>query len=711
MSLPSFQDGLVVLRYSCTHFDTHVASSLFDVTSHTFYSFFSLLAYAEVIIYNQPANSVTPTTPTKVWPSVTSAQAYYAQTLTPPAILSPAVRGASAVQLVAGGMNNMSNPIPAGFFGFSLELSFCSQVLGSNGSFINPEFLNLMQHITQRADTAVVRVGGNSQEKARFFPEELAGGATILKDKSSITAPLGIVEASERLFGNRRLGLQIGNEPDLYAGNGKRNPTYGQQEYINEMQYMISLMEADQNIRSTNPIIIPNTCCLWGLADLQNLGFMDTFRRHMEHLAVERKKIQFMCYLLLITHAIPCQQLPRFDGQGYIEQYFTHASVQSFVNTFETVYPLAVQYDIPLFCTALWLINHAMQMAYYNFSRDLIHIGGQNTFYNPFVPPGALLRKGALWSVLPPYYAALIVNELIGYSNLSQVVDLFPNNGNERTPGYAVYENGQPVRAVFLNYVTDPSGANDYTVQIAIDADKVPLYYANQTFGPMLESNGIVQGIQDTKTIDCGSSNNLCSVTIPAPGAAVVFFTKEALQKSTEGATETTFETTVTSIFLHNTATIDGEVLATSNGRGGKSQQGVRCFAYCSFLPVPMTVHIMLFLKRRADLTQEQFEEYWSNIHGPVVTEANEVKLRLIKYSQFHVVPTSNEALKRGGLAVAPYDGVVEFEADTIEDFIIVIKSEEYRQKIWPHIQNFLDTNSMMYLAGEDHVKLLNQRN
>ncbi|KIJ42025.1 glycoside hydrolase family 79 protein [Sphaerobolus stellatus SS14] len=214
-----------------------------------------------------------------------------------------------------------------------------------------------------------------------------------------------------------------------------------------------------------------------------------------------------------------------------------------------------------------------MQMAYYNFSRDLIHIGGQNTFYNPFVPPGALLRKGALWSVLPPYYAALIVNELIGYSNLSQVVDLFPNNGNERTPGYAVYENGQPVRAVFLNYVTDPSGANDYTVQIAIDADKVPLYYANQTFGPMLESNGIVQGIQDTKTIDCGSSNNLCSVTIPAPGAAVVFFTKEALQKSTEGATETTFETTVTSIFLHNTATIDGEVLATSNGRGGKSQQ------------------------------------------------------------------------------------------------------------------------------------------
>ncbi|KIJ42026.1 glycoside hydrolase family 79 protein [Sphaerobolus stellatus SS14] len=111
----------------------------------------------------------------------------------------------------------MSNPIPAGFLALVLSFPFVLKfdLMGKNISFINSEFLNLMQHITQRAGTAVVRVGGNSQEKARLFPEGLAGGATIHKDKSSIATP-------------------------------------------------------------------------WGLADLQNLGFMDTFRSHMEHLAVER---------------------------------------------------------------------------------------------------------------------------------------------------------------------------------------------------------------------------------------------------------------------------------------------------------------------------------------------------------------------------------------------------------------------------------------
>jgi len=33
---------------------------------------------------------------------------------------------------------------------------------------------------------------------------------------------------------------------------------------------------------------------------------------------------------------------------------------------------------------ALWALDYGLQMAYANFSNALVHIGGQNVYYNPF---------------------------------------------------------------------------------------------------------------------------------------------------------------------------------------------------------------------------------------------------------------------------------------------------------------------------------------
>ena len=91
--------------------------------------FLALLTNAEVTIYTQIAfGTETPTTTTKAWPTLTNAAAYDPVVLTPPAAPNPAVGGASVVQLVTGGMNNMSLPVPPGFVGFSVELSVCDQV-------------------------------------------------------------------------------------------------------------------------------------------------------------------------------------------------------------------------------------------------------------------------------------------------------------------------------------------------------------------------------------------------------------------------------------------------------------------------------------------------------------------------------------------------------------------------------------------------------
>jgi len=58
--------------------------------------------------------------------------------------------------------------------------------------------------------------------------------------------------------------------------------------------------------------------------------------------------------------------------------------------------------------------------------------------------------------------------ETLGPSGTARVRDLDANNNNEHTPAYAIYENSIPVRVLLFNFITDPSGGNTLTVNIAI---------------------------------------------------------------------------------------------------------------------------------------------------------------------------------------------------------------------------------------------------
>jgi len=158
------------------------------------------------------------------------------------------------------------------------------------------------------------------------------------------------------------------------------------------------------------------------------------------------------------------------------------------------------------FGAALWALDFGLQMAYSNFSGALLHVGGQSVFYNvrpfrqlsplffltsssysslsrvclpDFVSNMALLTFPSLapptnqstfhqWTIGPVYYSALVMAEALGSSSPSQVLDLNANGGNIFTPGYAIFEGGNPVRLALFNYVTDPSGASDYTVAISV---------------------------------------------------------------------------------------------------------------------------------------------------------------------------------------------------------------------------------------------------
>ena len=79
-------------------------------------------------------------------------------------------------------------------------------------------------------------------------------------------------------------------------------------------------------------------------------------------------------------------------------------------------------------------------------------------------------------------------------------------------------------------------------------------------------------------------------------------------------------------------------------------------------------VKLVYCVRRRADVSPEEFYRYWLNVHGPKVTSVAEA-LRARRYVQSHTCePELNQAFVASrGLAPA-YDGITEVWWDRVED-------------------------------------------
>ena len=195
----------------------------------------------------------------------------------------------------------------------------------------------------------------------------------------------------------------------------------------------------------------------------------------------------------------------------------------------------------------------------------------------------------------PMYYAVLAMTEVLGRSNQSQVIDLGVNNDDQSTPGYAIYESGVPMRVALFNYLDDASRAHDLSVTISVGGGetgqpastppsvrvkyllaehvtaKTNLTWAGQTLGANFKSDGRLQGEELIVNVPCNMVTNTCTVTVPAPGFALVFLNDKAYQDSAPSGNTITFATTARTRSV-NTVTIDPKVLETSNGHSGKDR-------------------------------------------------------------------------------------------------------------------------------------------
>ncbi|KIY48442.1 hypothetical protein FISHEDRAFT_73638 [Fistulina hepatica ATCC 64428] len=567
--------------------------------------------------------------------SYTGAAAYDTTVLNPPDVPTN-LSTQFGVQLQTGGSPPGASIKQSGaFMGFSIEMSVANQVLGKNSSFLQVPFLNLMSNLVQRAGSVHIRVGGNTQETA-VLVDHLDNGKVLEKDLSQSSNPtntpplifspellymmsnvsdlvnvywylgvpfndssnfrLAIAEKGKAILGSKLLGMQAGNEPDLYTRHGHRQQGYSAYDYMGELEVLISAMTNDPLIGAPNNFLVGPSIATgdWTPEDVWNTGFIGNVGSSLAALSVEHYPSD-NCVAQFHTGGQakdPQTEFPNYlnhdAGNNIVSPYLNSTAYAQIVGKpflmFETNTASCGGFPgiSDAFGTALWALDYGLTMAYSNFSGSFFHIGGQNVYYNPFTPAPTNQSTFHQWTVGPIYYSALVMAEVLGPSNETQVLDLGANNGNTYTPAYAIYERGEPVRAVLFNFVTDASGASDLSVSISVGnttpssvkvkylraasvSQKGNYTWAGQTFGGNFGSDGRLQGNEDVRTVNCG--DGACSISVPAPAVAVVFLTQDA-QSEADEAPARTFSTTAHTK-MHNTATVDMAVLATSNGHTG----------------------------------------------------------------------------------------------------------------------------------------------
>lgn len=410
---------------------------------------------------------------------------------------------------------------------------------------------------------------------------------------------LGIAEAGEAILGEHLLGFQVGNEPDLYATHGSRPPTYSQQDYFNEFGTVVQAIANDPQIPTRNNLVAPSVNSgPWSPESVWDTGFVSAYSGALGALAVEHYPDD-NCAAAFPNGGFGAPK----DPQAVFANYLNHTSGIAVVAPYLNSSAFAQQSGKPFlmfetntascggfpgvsdaFGAALWAADYGMQMAYSNFSGALLHVGGESDTYNPFTPPPTNMSDIYGWTVGPVFYAAVVLAEAFGTSGSAQIVDLQANGGNIYTPAYAIYENGQLSKLALFNYVTDPSGASTYTVSVGFNGGSVPqqvsvkyllapsvaektnITWAGQTLSGVFQSDGRFRGDESITTVQCDQGGGTCSITVPAPGLALVFLTPGALSAAEPSTTQTFATSTMTGV---RHATVDPSVVATSNGHSG----------------------------------------------------------------------------------------------------------------------------------------------
>ena len=110
-------------------------------------------------------------------------------------------------------------------------------------------------------------------------------------------------------------------------------------------------------------------------------------------------------------------------------------------------------------------------------------------------------------------------------------------------------------------------------------------------------------------------------------------------------------------------------------------------------------VKFTILLRKRQDLTHEEFVQYHRTQHAPLFMSIPAVQQHVRRYVQGH-----GQSLNLPGLPPPAYDGTTELWFDAPEDIAKVFTDAEYLRVIRPDEAKFLDLPGCGFLLLTENV-------
>ena len=120
-------------------------------------------------------------------------------------------------------------------------------------------------------------------------------------------------------------------------------------------------------------------------------------------------------------------------------------------------------------------------------------------------------------------------------------------------------------------------------------------------------------------------------------------------------------------------------------------------------------VKLVFCLRRRAELSREEFQRYWRETHAPLVRE-RAAAIGVRRYVQVHTLPAGASAALAAsrGLDEEEYDGVAELWWDSLEALAAAASTPDGRRagaELLEDERRFIDlARSPIFLAEEHPV-------
>ncbi|KAI0751851.1 glycoside hydrolase family 79 protein [Daedaleopsis nitida] len=325
--------------------------------------------------------------------------------------------------------------------------------------------------ITPYPEATHIVVGNKYYELSRFLPRGTHMTWGINMGADDVTNAVNMANAIVRAFRTTAVKasgvildlLEVGNEPDLYKNNGLRPSKWTVQDYVHDWIALTGPVVKAAGVSGNKGPVSMQGASFAGRGftprQLFDLGILDSAPGKAISVISQHQYSAAFCN----------------GGDFPLVSFMSKAAVRGNLTVFNAdiaaTKARGLRYILgetnSIAChgapgvsntagAALWTIDYTLQAASLGIEELFFHegIGFKYNFFQPIALDrstidGSPLKPPAPAHAQPGYYAGLVVNSLIGKTGSSKIVEL--TVGDSNISGYAAFEDGRLVRAVFVN--------------------------------------------------------------------------------------------------------------------------------------------------------------------------------------------------------------------------------------------------------------------